>query len=369
MRILSHITDIAPYVPGKPLEELARQYGISDAVKLASNENPLGPSPKALEAVQEKLDGLNRYPDGSGYDLTAALAERFGVTYGQVVIGNGSDDLLAMLARVMLDKDSQVVVPHPSFLMYSIVARSAGALPVTVPLKDYALDLSAMARAVNEKSRLVFICNPNNPTGSILSHADVVSFMHDLPQDVVVVFDEAYVEFVRDKSCVDSLGLLKNGQAVVILRTFSKAYGLAGLRVGYGLMPEPLAEMLNRVRMPFNVNSLAQAGALAALKDDVFLSESQSLVHREMDRICEVLDRKGIEYHTSQANFLLIKTGFLADAVFEALLQKGVIVRSMRSYDLKHHIRISIGLPAENDRFLAAFDMVMDELAGAHGSV
>ncbi len=362
LSIPPHIASIAPYVPGKPLEELARQYGVSDAVKLASNENPLGPSPKALEAIHNCLQGLNRYPDGAGHDLIEALAAEHGLLPSQIVIGNGSDDLLGMLARVFLDSDCQVVVPHPSFLMYSIVARSAGAMVVKVPLKDLAIDLDAMAQAVSERTRLVFLCCPNNPTGTVLDHDQVVAFLEGLPDGVIVVLDEAYVEFVRAKEGVQSLKLLEQGRPVVVLRTFSKAYGLAGLRVGYGLMPPEIAGMLNRVRMPFNVNSLAQAAALAALDDSGFLFETRSLVHRELDRMYSALDERGIEYYPSQANFFLIKVPLPADQVFEALLQEGVIVRSMKSYALDNYIRLSIGLPAENDRFLAALDRVLETL-------
>ncbi len=363
LRIPPHIASIAPYVPGKPLEELARQYGVTDAVKLASNENPLGPSPLALDAVRKCLDGLNRYPDGAGHDLVEGLAAAHNLKPGQVVIGNGSDDLLAMLARVFLDDDSQVVVPHPSFLMYSIVARSAGALPVEVPLKNLAIDLPAMAGAVNEKTRLVFICCPNNPTGTVLGHGQLESFLNDLPDNVIVVLDEAYVEFVRAGEGVQSLEFLAQERPVVVLRTFSKVYGLAGLRVGYGLMPVQIADLLNRVRMPFNVNSLAQAAALAALRDAEFLEKTRSMIHAEMDRMYAALAKRGIEYCPSQANFLLIKVRYPAERVFEALLRQGVIVRSMKSYALDDYIRLSIGLPAENDRFLAAFDKVLSLLA------
>ena len=258
LKIPDYINQIAPYVPGKPIETLEREYGVADSIKLASNENPLGPSPKALAAVAAAMAKLHRYPDGAGYVLLQRLADFLAVDRDQIVLGNGSDDILGLLARVLLQPGDEVLIPSPSFLMYKIVAQCAGAVPVAVPLKALRTDLEALLQKVGARTRLIFICNPNNPTGTVVGQDAFENFLQALPANVVVVLDEAYVEFVRQPSCASGLQYLNGPVPVVTLRTFSKVYGLAGLRVGYGVMPTVLAELLNRVRMPFNVNSLAQ---------------------------------------------------------------------------------------------------------------
>ncbi|KJS30916.1 MAG: histidinol-phosphate aminotransferase [Desulfatitalea sp. BRH_c12] len=353
-----YIKNIAPYVPGKPIEELEREYGISDSVKLASNENPLGPSPKAMAAIAHSVRNLHRYPDGAGFDLIQRLAAYLKVPPDRIVIGNGSDDLLGMLARVLLQPGDEVLVPDPSFLMYTIVAQSAGAVPIKVPLKELAIDPEAMLSRVGPRTRMVFICNPNNPTGAVVRRPALDALLAALPPRVVVVVDEAYFEFVRDENCISGLAYLDTRPAVVTLRTFSKAYGLAGLRVGYGVMAAPLAELLNRVRMPFNVNSLAQIAATAALDDDEFLNRTLGVVHEGMDFLHAELAQRGLRAFSSQANFFLVDVGRPADEVFQALLHHGVIVRSMRAYGYPRFIRVSIGLPEENRRFLKALDLV-----------
>jgi len=357
--IPKYIGDIAPYVPGKPVEELERESGITDAIKLASNENPLGPSPQAMAAIGRVVAKLHRYPDGAGFELTRRLADCLKVLPSQIVLGNGSDDLLGMLARVLLQPGDEVVVPDPSFLMYTIVAQSAGALPIKVPLRDLAMDLPAMLAQVGPRTRMVFVCNPNNPTGSVVSRQAFDAFLDALPAHVLVVLDEAYFEFVRDERCASGLGYLEAPRTVVTLRTFSKAYGLAGLRVGYGVMEASLAELLNRVRMPFNVNTLAQVAATAALDDVGFLEKTLATIHQGLDFLYAELARRGLRYFPSQANFFLIDVGRPADAVFQALLGQGVIVRSMRAYGYPHYIRLSVGLPEENRRFLNALDAVL----------
>jgi len=354
-----YIQAISPYVPGKPLEELEREYGIRDSVKLASNENPLGPSPRALEALREGLSNLNRYPDGAGHELIHRIARRHGVAPDNVVIGNGSDDVIALLVQASVRPGERVVVPQPSFLMYDITATAAGAVVDQVPLRDMKMDLAAMADRVTEQTRLVFVCNPNNPTGTIISQKDFDPFLERLPDHVVVVVDEAYVEFVRDADCLKTGRPEDMKRPLVTLRTFSKAYGLAGLRVGYGVMPAELAGMLHRVRQPFNVNALAQAAAAAALEDREFLQRSVTLVHRGLDRLYAALDRMGLKYYPTEANFFLIDVGQPADDVFENMLRQGVIIRSMRSYGFPETIRVNVGLDRENRRFLEALEHVL----------
>ncbi len=354
--IPDYIQNIAPYVPGKPIEELEREYGISDSVKLASNENPLGPSPKALAALDKAVARLHRYPDGAGYELVERLASHLKVKAGEIVLGNGSDDLLGMLARVLLKPGDEVVVPDPSFLMYTIVAQSAGATPVKVSLKQLCIDLDGMLERIGPRTRMVFVCNPNNPTGTIAYRKAFESFLAAVPPHVLVVVDEAYFEFVRDRNAVSGLNYLKAEQTVVTLRTFSKAYGLAGLRVGYGVMPAPLAGYLNRVRMPFNVNSLAQAAAVAALDDVDFLKKTLDTVHQGLDFLYTELGRRGFQAFPSEANFLLIDVQRPADDLFERMLRQGVIVRSMRAYGYPQYIRLSVGRPDDNQRFLTALD-------------
>ena len=359
LTIPDYIQAIEPYVPGKPLEALEREYGISDSVKLASNENPLGPSPKALAAIRNGLAALHRYPDGAGHLLTRKIADANGILPVNVVIGNGSDDIIALLVRALIRPGDRVIVPRPSFLMYAITASAAGAVVDAVPLKDLAMDLDAMAERVTGDTRLVFVCNPNNPTGTVVTQTAFDRFMARLPADVVVVVDEAYIEFASNPDCLKTGRPSDVNRPLVTLRTFSKGYGLAGLRVGYGIMPASLAEILNRVRPPFNVNSMAQVAAAAALDDQAFLQQTVGLVHRGLGELYEALDRLGLTYFKTEANFFLIDVVHPADVVFENMLRQGVIVRSMRAYGFPTYIRINVGLESENRRFLRALETVL----------
>ena len=359
LSVPDYILSLKPYVAGKPLEELEREFGITDAVKLASNENPLGPSPMALEAIRRSAENLHRYPNSGSYDLCQHLSRQLNIKCENIVLGNGSDDLIAMLAQVLLQPGDEAVLPEPSFLFYEIVIQSSGAVPVGIPLKAETTDLDRMLERIGPKTRLVFVNNPHNPTGSLITKAALDAFVEALPANVVLVIDEAYIEFVQDPHCPNSIDYLNSGKTVVGLRTFSKAYGLAGLRIGYGLMPADFAELLHRVRQPFNVNTLAQAAAIAALEDQDFLAETIRLVSTEMDFIYRGLDELGIPYFRSNANFLLIRVNKKADAVFEDLLRQGVIVRSMSSYGYPDSIRVSIGHHHENVRFLAALEKVI----------
>ncbi|UCD78572.1 MAG: histidinol-phosphate transaminase [Desulfobacterales bacterium] len=359
LSVPDYILNLKSYVAGKPLEELKREYGIADAIKLASNENPLGPSPKALEAIRQTAGALHRYPNSGSYDLCQQLSNRLNIKCENIVLGNGSDDLIAMLALVMLQPGDEAIIPQPGFLFYEIAIQSSGAETVKVPLKAYQTDLDGMLNRIGPKTRLVFVNNPHNPTGSLISKEALDAFVAALPTGIVLVIDEAYIEFVRAPNCPNSLEYLNSGKTVVGLRTFSKAYGLAGLRIGYGFMPSYLAQLLHRVRQPFNVNALAQAAAIAALEDQEFLKKTEQLVAEEMAFIYQTLDGIGIKYQKSHANFLLIQVDKNADTVFEDLLKEGVIVRSMTSYGYPDCIRVNVGLHHENIRLLEALEKVL----------
>jgi histidinol-phosphate aminotransferase len=356
--IPEYIQKIKPYTPGKPMEELEREYGIRDSIKLASNENPLGPSPMAVKAAAGALQNANRYPEGSGYYLTRKLSENLNLSPGNIVLGNGSDDVIGMLTKALLRPGDEAIMPQPSFQMYEILVQSVGAVPVPVPLSSFCIDLSAMAERVTPKTRMIFLTHPNNPTGTILLEKDFQSFIKRIPEEIVIVIDEAYIEIVREPSSLNSMNAMNSDSRVVILRTFSKAYGLAGLRVGYGLMAEDIGRLLQKIRQPFNVNSLAQAAALAALDDREFFVKTLKLVHEGLDFMYAALDRMGVSYFPSQANFFLIRVGE-ADDVYERLLREGVIVRSMTSYGFPDYIRLTVGLESENRRFLKALENLL----------
>jgi len=353
------IRAISPYVPGKPIEELEREYGISGSIKLASNENPFGPSPLAVAAVARSVGSLHRYPDGAGHGLVRRLSQKLGVAPETIVLGNGSDEVISLLARVFLQPGDQVILPHPSFLIYEITTLAADARPLFIPLRDLCIDLDAVAGAVTADTRMIFLCNPNNPTGTIVTRSDFERFLERLPPRVVLVIDEAYIEFADDPRCPRGTDYLDCGRPVATLRTFSKAYGLAGLRVGYGIMPAAVAGLLHRVRLPFNTGSLAQAGALAALDDEEFLKKTVATVHTGLAHLRSALDRIGVRWFPSQANFFLIDVATDADVVFEKMLRQGVIVRSMRAYGYPSYIRVSVGLPEENARFVRALETVL----------
>ena len=359
IRLPRHILDIDPYVPGKPIEALERELGVRNSVKLASNENPLGPSPRAMAALRDAIPNLHRYPDGAGHEFIAALAAHLNCRPQNIVMGNGSDDIIGLLANTLLTPGERAVMPRPSFLMYEIAVRTVGAEPVFVPLKGMAIDLDRIRRALDDRTRLVFLCNPNNPTGTIIRQRAFERFLEDLPPAVVVVVDEAYIEFVRDPACLQSIAMAQSDRPVVTLRTFSKLYGLAGLRVGYGIMPESLAEGLNRIRQPFNVNLLAQIGARAALADQAFVAQTLELVHAGLDYLYRELDALGLTYHPTQSNFFLIDMQRDAGAVFEALLKQGVIVRSMLGYGFPHCIRVNVGTAEENRRLITALQALV----------
>lgn len=357
----AHIHAIAPYQPGKPISELAREFGLEESsiVKLASNENPLGISPKARAAIEAELSGLALYPDGNGYALKAALSERLGVKPAQIVLGNGSNDVLEMAARAFLMPGLSAVFSQYAFAVYPLATQAVGATGIEVPAVAYGHDLEAMLTAIREDTRLLFVANPNNPTGTLLSNAALHEFLRDVPQEVAVVLDEAYVEYLEPEARAPSLDWLAEFPNLIVCRTFSKAYGLAGMRVGYALANPEVADLLNRVRQPFNVNSLALAAAAAALDDHAFLAETKRLNDAGMAQLTEGFRQLGLEWIPSAGNFVAVRVPG-AGGVFHALLRKGVIVRPVANYGMPDHLRVSIGRPAENQRFLTALAEILN---------
>ncbi|RKT61875.1 histidinol-phosphate aminotransferase [Azonexus fungiphilus] len=355
---LAYVRAISPYQPGKPITELAREMGIpvDSIVKLASNENPLGMSPKARQAVEAALAGVERYPDQ--FELIAKLAARCGVDQNQVVLGNGSNDVLDLVARAFLAQGRSAVFAQHAFAVYPLATLSIGGELICVPAKDFGHDLEAMLAAIRPDTRVVWIANPNNPTGNFLPYPEVRAFLEKVPADVVVVLDEAYNEYIPPEARVDTAAWVAEFPNLVVCRTFSKIYGLAGLRIGYGVTSAAVADLMNRVRQPFNVNNLALAGALAALDDDEFLQASYELNRRGMAQIVAALEKLGLTYIPSYGNFVTFKAGDGA-AVNQKLLQQGVIVRPIGGYGMPEWLRVTIGSEAENARFIAALEKAL----------
>jgi histidinol-phosphate aminotransferase len=353
------VQQLIPYKAGKPIEELERELGLARIIKLASNENPLGPGEKALAAIQSALTELALYPDGSGFNLKQALARKYALNVSQITLGNGSNDILELVGRAFLTPGLEAVFSQHAFAVYPIVTQAAGARAVVVPALNYGHDLDAMLHSVTEKTRLVFIANPNNPTGTLLSQASLDSFIDALPASCVCVLDEAYFEFVSGAGVINSIDWLKKYPNLLITRTFSKAYGLAGLRVGYGLSSPQIADILNRVRQPFNNNALALAAAEAALLDDEHLQQTLAMNALGMQQLIEGFKNLGLEWVPSAGNFVLVHLKQPGQPVYEALLSKGVIVRPVGNYELPNHLRISIGTQAENQLFLQALTAVL----------
>ncbi len=354
-----------PYTPGKPLSELEREYGIRDAVKLASNENPLGPSPRVLEALQAQFPDLARYPDGNGFALKAELARRLGVAAHNITLGNGSNDVLELVARAFLTAASAAVFSAHAFAVYPIVTQAVGARSNVAAAHDgsrgqkFAHDLDAMLAAIDAETRVVFIANPNNPTGTWLPDSELRAFVEQVPGDVIVVIDEAYFEYVSEPGYPNAVQWVAEFPNLLVTRTFSKAYGLASLRVGYGVSQAPLADMLNRVRQPFNVNSLALVAALAALQDEQHLVASLRANREGMQQLVDGLRSLQLDFIPSVGNFLAVDVGRDAGQVYEQLLRQGVIVRPVENYGMPRYLRISVGLAEENRRALQALAGVL----------
>jgi histidinol-phosphate aminotransferase len=359
----SYVRAIAPYQPGKPISELAREMGLKEEsiVKLASNENPLGASPKALAAMRAALDEVARYPDGNGFELRMALAKMYGVAAERIVLGNGSNDVLEMAAHAFLAPGASAVYSQHAFAVYPLATQATGAAGIEVPARDFGHDLDAMARAVRGDTRVVFVANPNNPTGTWLAPGALHAFLRKVPADVLLVLDEAYYEYLDPGLRGDSLKWLEKFSNLVVTRTFSKAYGLAGLRVGFAFAHPQVADLMNRVRQPFNVSSIAQAAAVAALADQDFVHGSRALNGQGMQALTTGFKRLGLSWIPSYANFVSFKVPRAAE-VFQRLLRQGVIVRPIAGYGMPEHLRVTIGTEAENARFLAALEAVLTDL-------
>lgn len=358
---LPGVQKLSPYVPGKPVDELAREFGLDPAsiVKLASNENPLGASPMALAAIRKELDELTRYPDGNGFALKQRLAQRCGVRPEQVTLGNGSNDVLELVARAWLAPGTNAVFSEFAFAIYPIVTQAVGAQARVTPAREWGHDLDAMLEAIDSQTRVVFIANPNNPTGTWFGPQALAGFLDAVPRNVLVVLDEAYIEYAEGEQLPNGLDYLAAHPNLLVSRTFSKAYGLASLRVGYAISSPAVADVLNRVRQPFNVNSLALAAACAALDDVDYLERSRRLNEAGMRQLEDGLRDLGLSWIESRANFIAVDLGMNAAPVYEGLLREGVIVRPVAGYGMPEHLRVTIGQPHENTRFLEALKRVL----------
>ena len=354
------LRDLVPYEPGKPIEDVARELGIDadSVIKLASNENPLGPSPKALEAMHSAVADVNVYPDGGGWKLRNAVARQTGLSMENVVLGNGSNEIIELVGHAFLKPGDEIIAAEHAFVVYKLMATLFGARTIEVSDPEFVHDLEGMADAISGRTREIFIANPNNPTGTMVGQDEIDGFMKRVPEDVIVIFDEAYYEFLDEPP--DTLKYVREGRNVVVMRTFSKIQGLAGLRIGYGLAPASLASVLQKTRQPFNANSIAQAGALAALQDLEHQERTKAVTDAGREFFEESFKGMRIDYVPSRANFVLVKVGD-GDAVFDAMLRRGVIVRAMRGYKLPEWVRISIGTEHENHRCIEVLKDVLAE--------
>lgn len=355
-----HIRCIAPYQGGKPISELAREMGLNEAdiVKLASNENPLGISPKAQMAIDEAVHDIARYPDGNSFALREAVATKFSVNHNEIVFGNGSNDILELVARAYLQAGDEVIYSQHAFAVYALVTQAVGAIGKVVPANEYSHDLDGFLKAITPKTKLIFIANPNNPTGTFIKKDVLRSFINSVPKHILIVLDEAYDEYLNSENKSRAINWLTEFEHLIISRTFSKAYGLAGLRIGFGLMHANIADMLNRVRQPFNVNSIAQAAAVASLADDDFVSRSYAANQAGMAQITQGFHKLGLSYINSYANFVSFKINKAAE-VNQQLLKNGVIVRPIANYEMPDYLRVSIGLFSENARFLTVLTQII----------
>lgn len=346
------LDNLKPYEPGKPIFEVKREFGLDEIIKLASNETPLEPFPCAVDAIKESISELNRYPDGGGTILREKLASNFNIPIDNIVLGNGSNEIELLLGLACLNPLDEVVYPWPSFVVYPMIPSLMGCVGVAVPLREHRNDVKALASAVTDRTKLLFTCSPNNPTGTIITKDEAAWLMDNVSQDVLVVFDEAYIEFADDANAANGLDLFGKYENIVVLRTFSKIFGLAGLRIGYGIGPVDVITALNKVRAPFNVNTLAQVGAAACIDDFTEIGNRKRFNIEEKRYFYAGLDRLGLSYIPSQANFILIDTGKSSREIFMDLLKKGVIVRSGDALGYDNWIRVTVGTRAENDKFL-----------------
>jgi histidinol-phosphate aminotransferase len=353
-----YIRTLIPYSPGKPIEEVEREYGIANSVKLASNENPLGPAPKALEAIRAKLGELNLYPDGDCFYLKNGLAKKLGVASDEIIFGNGSNEIIELAARTFMRAGDEAVMARQAFIVYKLIVQAVGGVAKEIPLRDFTHDLEAIANAVSPKTRIVFLANPNNPTGTVYRRAQWERLLDRLPEEVLIIADEAYFEYVRDPEYPDSLRYHDRGKTIITLRTFSKLYGLAALRIGYGVASRDVIGLMQRVRQPFNVNAVAQWAALAALDDQEHVRKSLELNREGMEFLTAELGKLALSYVPSQGNFILTRVGD-GNQVFRRLLTQGVIVRPMGAYEFPEYVRVTVGTMDENRRFIEALGRII----------
>lgn len=355
-----YVKNLIPYVPGKPVEELERELGIQGAIKIASNENPIGPSPLALHAIAEALSKVNRYPDGDAFYLKNKLANRFGVKPENLIFGNGSNEVIEIIARTFMKPGDEAVMGEFAFIVFPIVTQAVGAKAIISPMPELTHNLRYMFQLITPKTKAVFIANPNNPTGTMVKRDELEWFLERVPEDVIVVIDEAYFDYVDDPEYPNSLDYCSLGKPIVTVRTFSKIYGLAGLRLGFGVSSEETISYMSRVREPFNVNSLAQIAAVAALDDAEHVRRSKEVNREGLKYLVQELKKLGLPFSRSFANFILVNLDANPIPVYNALLREGVIVRPVINYGLKTHIRVTIGLPGENERFIRAIKKVLE---------
>jgi len=358
-RARSEIFNLKPYVPGKPVEEVQRELGIDNIIKMASNENPLGPSPLAKQAVSRMLDQMHVYPDANCFYLKQKIAELYNYDVQGILIGNGSDELLKLLAETFLTNDDKVVFGQPSFSEYEFTATIMGTKSIRVPLTEFKHDLNAMLAAITPETKIIYICNPNNPTGTMVTQAEIDDFMAKIPDDVLVIFDEAYCEYAEDPAYGNGLKYVREGRNAIVLRTFSKIYGLAALRIGYGLTTPAIAAAVETVTEPFNVNLLAQVAAAAALGDEEHLKRSREVNHEGKEYLYKEFEKMQLDYVPTESNFIFVDTGKNCKAVFQEMLKQGVIVRSGDIFGYPTFIRVTVGTSEENKRFIDSLQKVL----------
>ena len=360
----SYLEKIKPYVPGKPVEEVEREMGLTDVIKLASNENPLGPSPLAVEAMKNYINKMHIYPDGNAYYLREALSKKLDIQPDQLIFGNGSDELLSFMTLAYVKTGDETIMAQPSFSEYDFATRIMGAEPVNVPLQGemFAYDPDMLLSRINNKTKIIFVCSPNNPTGTIIGKKELDYLVEKLPDGVFLVLDQAYLEYADDMDCSSGLEYIKRGLPVVAMRTFSKIYGLAGLRIGYGIAAKEIIAEMNRVREPFNVNAMAQAAAMAALQDEDHIEKSRKMVAKARGQLAEGFSKLNIKAIPDQANFCFVDLGVDSRKAFTALMKKGVIVRTGDIFGFPTYIRVTYGTEKQNERLLKALGEVLDEL-------
>ena len=361
-RARPEIFTLKPYVPGKPIDEVKREVGLDDIIKLASNENPLGPSPLAIEAVKKQLDQLHIYPDANCFYLKNKLTDQLDVDVEQILIGNGSDELLKLFAETFLNPGDEIIYARPTFSEYEFVAKVMGAQCVEVPLKDFKHDLDAMLDAVTPQTKMIFICNPNNPTGTIVDASELDSFVQKVPDDILLMFDEAYYEYVQNNDYISGLSYVQAGKKAVVFRTFSKIYGLAGLRVGYAITDPSIAAAVEKVTEPFNVNALGQTAALAACDDQEHLHRSLALNEAGKQYLYKEFEALGLQYVPTDTNFIFFDTGVDCKKLFQHLLQMGVIVRTGDIFGYPTYLRVTIGSQEENERFIDSLKKALEQI-------